>query len=207
MNDSGEVDICWQGEACGEVGTVGNCEVIPEVIRIEWGWGWCSWNPCIPVTSDITIVGSEGPVWMACAQLVPYTLLSKIILWKGGGRSNNIRGRAGGGEDDKRHTPSGRGGRSSLQNVGFSQLKIDLRFSFISKDVVNWCRSSWYGCVDMEWLWLEQDVIVGRLGVYLLVNNNGGCGCGCVSWSHSVEPFGKNDGGGKADGTGNEYRG
>ncbi len=50
-------------------------------------------------------------------------MLSKCVIGKGGGRSNNIggrTGRAGGGEDDDRCAPSGRGGRSSCLNVLFS---------------------------------------------------------------------------------------
>ncbi len=83
---------------------------------------------------------------------------------------------------------SERGGRSFLQNVSFSRLKIDLCFSLISKDVVDWCRSLQYGCMDAEQL--EWDVITGGLGVYLLVNNDGGCSCEYISWfSSSLKPF------------------
>ncbi len=35
-----------------EVGTEEDGKIIPEVVRIEWGWGWCSLNPCIPVMID-----------------------------------------------------------------------------------------------------------------------------------------------------------
>ncbi len=52
--------FCWQ------VGAVWNEKIIPEVARIEWGWGWCSMYPCMP-GSDVTIVGGNGVVWIACA--------------------------------------------------------------------------------------------------------------------------------------------
>ncbi len=42
VDDGRELGICQQGELHGEIGTVGNCEIIPEVTRIKWGWGWCS---------------------------------------------------------------------------------------------------------------------------------------------------------------------
>ncbi len=77
-DDGWEIDVCWRGETGGEVGTVGNGEIIPEVSRIEWGWGWCSWYSCIP--SGVTIVGSEGPVWVACAQFISYATLGEVIL-------------------------------------------------------------------------------------------------------------------------------
>ncbi len=82
---------------------------------------------------------------------------------------------------------SGRGGRSSLWNISLSQLKIDLHFSDVSKDVADWCCSLRYACMDGVQVWLEWDVIVGILGVYLLVNNDYGAAAGCVSWPISVE--------------------
>ncbi len=96
---------------------------------------------------------------------------------------------------------SGRIGRSSLRNVGLSQLKIDLLCSVVSRDVVDWCRLSRYGCMDMERL--EQDVIAGVLGVYLLIDNDGG-GRGCwkfVSGVCSVKPNSEGYGSGEKDST------
>lgn len=61
-----------------------------------------------------------------------------------------------------------------MQDVGLSQLKSDLFLSVDSKDVVDWCSSSWYRYVNGVWKLLERDVIVGILGVYLLINNDGG---------------------------------
>lgn len=66
--------------SCWEVGTVWDGKIIPEVTRIEWDWEWCSWYPCIPVTCDVTVMGSDGPVRVACAQLVLYTLLGEVVL-------------------------------------------------------------------------------------------------------------------------------
>ncbi len=65
-------------------------------------------------------------------QLESYLVLSKGVVGKGGGRLNNIggrAGRAGDGEDDDRRVPSGRGGRSSVLNVLFSRLNSVLHFS------------------------------------------------------------------------------
>ncbi len=65
--------------SCWEVGAIGNEEIISEVAGIEWGWGWYSIYSCMP-GSDVTIMGGNGAVWMACAQLVSYALLGEVVF-------------------------------------------------------------------------------------------------------------------------------
>ncbi len=70
----GRIIPCW------EVGTVGDVKVIPEVARIEWGWGWYSLYPSVPGRGDVTIVWGNEAVWIACTQLILYVLLGEIVL-------------------------------------------------------------------------------------------------------------------------------
>ncbi len=111
--------------------------------------------------------------------------------------------RAGGGEDDDRCAPSGRGGRSSFLNMLIIWLNTVLHLSSNCKDAVDWCRSSQYGCMDGH-SWLEWDVIVSGCRVYLLIDNDGRGGIGylySLQWS-VVKPDGEDESGGEKDGTG-----
>ncbi len=69
-------------------------------------------------------------------------------------------GRTGGGEDDDRHVPSGRGRRPSFRDDGRNLFRENLP-SFLSKEVVDRDQSVWYGCDDSGWSVLEQDAIGG----------------------------------------------
>ncbi len=69
-----------------------------------------------------------------------------------------ILGRSGGGDNDDRHAPSGRGSRPSLQDDKRNQLSHLFRFCD-SNEVVDRDQSAWYGCDDSGWSLLEQDAI------------------------------------------------
>ncbi len=72
-----------------------------------------------------------------------------------------ILGRRGGGEDDDRHVPSGRGRSPSLRDDRRNRLrKPPLLRPCDSSEVVDRDRSPWYGCDDSGWLLLKRDAIV-----------------------------------------------
>ncbi len=79
-------------------------------------------------------------------------------------------GRNGGGEDDDRRAPSGRGRSSSLWDDGRNILRENLP-SLLSKEVVDWDQSAWYRCDNSGWSLLERDAIVG---VWLIGSDCGG---------------------------------
>ncbi len=126
LGDAGVVTCGTEKGSDREVGIKGNGKIIPEVTRIVQGRGWCSRGillPSIPKTVNSAKFERQEPAAAIAFQLALYLVLGEGVVRKGGGRSNDIggrAGRAGGREDDDRHVPSGRDGRSSVLNVLFS---------------------------------------------------------------------------------------
>ncbi len=75
----GRGSVIRGGSSWTNVGAVGDNKVVPE-IKVKRGCGWCMCWP--PVPSIIVIIGDRGNgvVWVACAQLVLYALLSELVL-------------------------------------------------------------------------------------------------------------------------------
>ncbi len=91
-------------------------------------------------------------------------------------------GRVGGGDDDDRRAPSGRGRRPSLWDSGSSQLTHDFFFLVlvVSNKVVDWDWVLQYGCKDSGWELLERD------GINIVGRSGSDCGGRTVS-SYSVD--------------------
>ncbi len=115
-----------------------------------------------------------------------------------------ILGSSGGGDDNDRCAPSGRGRRPSLWDDGRNRPRNPLLRPCDSSEVVERDRLAWYGCDDSGWSLLEQDAIVG---VYKVSRGWGvGRDCGaqdlsCLQWS-VLKPECKKEGYGKKSGAG-----
>ncbi len=94
------------------------------------------------------VTGGKGGDSYVAAHIESPAVISVMGILTGCGRSRGmwgIFGSSGGGEDDDRRTPSGRGRRPSLQDFGRSRLKSPVPHFLLcdSSEVVERDRSAW----------------------------------------------------------------